>query len=312
MNAKIYEVSSVHMMDLNNAPRRVIGKGGSNFCSPHVSYSMCLPCLSSPLVSDLFQQVPGTRDFGVILRADSLTSLSCNPLETECASTCFDGREYTINVEATDVAGLKSIATCVVKVDLPAGFQAEDCTGKGSPKHYKLASSTQPSEEDFCRKTEYFRLLALGGIGLQPVPGYGCNGINDNCDPDQQIDECDEDHFKPVFNSETAIAATKGKWFTNGPQLLEFMKAIVDVKDDCGPATYTSAELAQDCSRSLVTLKARDACNNEETEVVSVQFDPSPPTVNIALGITQVPGKYLLPEIRINHTRRGTDPAHTY
>lgn len=126
-------------------------------------------------------------DYGIVLRAESLTSLSCNPLESECEALCFDGRSYTIVVEATDVAGRTASQTCTVNVDLPAPFQPEDCAAKfpqsgATPRVFTLANSAAPNLEASCRPNEYFRLLALGqASGLEPPKGLGCDGFDSNC-----------------------------------------------------------------------------------------------------------------------------------
>jgi hypothetical protein len=137
------------------------------------------------------------QDCGVVLRAQSLTADTCNPLETDCDQVCFDGRVYTITVKATDVAGRSVSQTCAVSVALPDGYTAEaDCPAQATAEPYTLAVSDAPYlTQPFCSQAEYFRLLNLGATDLIPPAGYGCNGINDNCDDLQQIDECAEDIF---------------------------------------------------------------------------------------------------------------------
>jgi len=137
------------------------------------------------------------QDYGVVLRAQSLTNDSCNPLETDCDQVCFDGRTYTITVKATDVAGRTVSEMCVVNVALPDGYTADsECPVQDTTKPYLLATSDAPYlTQPFCAQSEYFRLLDLGATDLIPPAGYGCNGIDDNCDGSQQIDECAEDVF---------------------------------------------------------------------------------------------------------------------
>ena len=143
------------------------------------------------------------QDYGVVLRAHSLTNDTCNPLETDCNQVCFDGRTYTITVKATDVAGRTVSQTCVVSVALPNGYTADPaCPEQGTT--YLLAMSDAPYlTQPFCTQAEYFRLLDLGATDLIPPAGYGCNGINDNCDDLQQIDECAEDVFGECFPPES-------------------------------------------------------------------------------------------------------------
>lgn len=127
-------------------------------------------------------------DYGVVLRAESLTSLSCNPLESHCDAHCFDGRAYTIVVEATDVAGRTASRNCTVNVELPPFVEPENCAAKfgvsGPTRHvFTVANSLTPAMEDVnCRPNEYFRLLALDqAAGLEPPKGLGCDGFDSNC-----------------------------------------------------------------------------------------------------------------------------------
>lgn len=104
-------------------------------------------------------------------------------------------------MEATDVAGRTVSKSCTVNVDLPSPFVAEDCAAKFPPagpvpRTFTLASSDAPGTDTHSRKTEYFRLRDLGELnGLLPPKYAGCNGLDDNSDIDQQIDECDEDVY---------------------------------------------------------------------------------------------------------------------
>jgi len=74
------------------------------------------------------------QDYGVVLRAHSLTIDTCNPLETDCDQVCFDGRTYTITVKATDVAGRTVSETCVVNVAMPDGYTADTLLVRYRPR----------------------------------------------------------------------------------------------------------------------------------------------------------------------------------
>jgi len=65
--------------------------------------------------------------------------------------------------------------------------------------------------------------------------GYGCDGKDNTCDEDSQIDECDEDVFPPDLDVTSVVAYCEGQIFSTTREGLECIKKYAVATDDCQP-----------------------------------------------------------------------------
>ena len=102
--------------------------------------------------------------------------------------------------------------------------------------------------------------------------GYGCDGLDNTCDEDKQIDECAEDVFPP----EISIAAHPSGYFRSEAAALDYLKQSVTAVDDCKPVT-TSFEVSSgsgSCNPKLTVRAAAQGCNERpDYDVASMEFD---------------------------------------
>ena len=135
-----------------------------------------------------------------------------------------------------------------------------------------------------------FALLELAcrfpsNITLQK--GYGCDGLDNTCDSDKQIDECAEDIFPPDIDANLAfLECGGGTIFTDVQAAEDCVNTYTLAVDDCKQVVVTTEADAIDACASTVTLTAiAQGCGNRTTEDTSsvsipVQTDGEAPKVS--------------------------------
>lgn len=127
--------------------------------------------------------------------------------------------------------------------------------------------------------------------GLQR--GYGCDGLDNTCDPDKQIDECDEDVFPPEIDASTAIEQCSDKIFDNAAEALACIQTdgFVSAVDDCKEVALTiedTGDVSPSCSATVLIKAIAIGCqerpeDTSELEVV-LDVDGDDPVVECTIG----------------------------
>jgi hypothetical protein len=123
--------------------------------------------------------------------------------------------------------------------------------------------------------------------------GYGCDGLDNTCDSDKQIDECAEDIFPPDIDATLAFLECGSKIFHDTQEAMDCVKTYTSAVDDCKPVlveTFTSTFLPTGDCASDVTLRATaQGCSDREMEDISsvtipVQIDGVAPLVSCSFA----------------------------
>jgi hypothetical protein len=121
--------------------------------------------------------------------------------------------------------------------------------------------------------------------------GYGCDGLDNTCDSDKQIDECAEDIFPPDIDATLAFLECDSKIFHNIQEAMDCVKTYTSAVDDCKPVLVeTSTSFTTGDCASDVTLKATaQGCNGRSMEDISsvtipVQIDGAAPYVSCSFA----------------------------
>lgn len=89
------------------------------------------------------------------------------------------------------------------------------------------------------------------------VLGQGCDGVNQDCDSDELVDECDEDKVPPTIILKHPPPT---KPFQSVLQATSFLNDNIQVSDDCAAILTTAIALASepDCTNCIFSVTATD------------------------------------------------------
>ena len=122
--------------------------------------------------------------------------------------------------------------------------------------------------------------------------GHGCDGIDNTCDPDKQIDECGEDVIPPEIDASEAVSLCNQKIFTSADDALECFDTpgLVTATDDCMEVelSFSKTDAVDGCSTTVHINAEALGCGKrpeEDTTVLNVEvsIDEDPPEVECNL-----------------------------
>jgi hypothetical protein len=126
--------------------------------------------------------------------------------------------------------------------------------------------------------------------------GFGCDGIDNTCDPTKTIDECAEDVFPPDITT-TALQECGGETiFTTVEAAKDCVNVYTSAEDDCKSViTETSADVTDSCTATVTFKATAQGCHNRPLQDISivnipVKVDSVAPTVSCKFA----PGESLL------------------
>lgn len=104
--------------------------------------------------------------------------------------------------------------------------------------------------------------------------GHGCDGLDNTCDDDKKIDECDEDVFPPEIDATDAILWCSNKIFPTPQDAIECFSGLVSAVDDCKEVDLQVTASTVTSGQATVEIKAVAlGCGNrldEDTTIVEV------------------------------------------
>jgi hypothetical protein len=118
---------------------------------------------------------------------------------------------------------------------------------------------------------------APADIALQR--GYGCDGLDNTCDADKQIDECDEDIFPPEIDATMAFLECGDKIFANHAKAQACVAEHTSAVDDCKPIVIKTASSSACVSTVTLTATAQGCGGRTEdtaSVTIPVQIDGGP------------------------------------
>lgn len=132
--------------------------------------------------------------------------------------------------------------------------------------------------------------------GLQR--GHGCDGLDNTCDDDKQIDECDEDIIPPDFDLRAGPEECTARRFQSEAEAVSCIEGLVSATDDCKPVSldFSIAQGTQGSCTPVVTATAIAlGCGNRPEDIsqldFSVMVDGDAPEVSCEIGNQNMNGK---------------------
>jgi hypothetical protein len=125
--------------------------------------------------------------------------------------------------------------------------------------------------------------------------GYGCDGIDNTCDSNKQIDECAEDTFPPDIDATAAYLDCSG-WLADEATATECLTNCVVAEDNCKPVeASTSISSLGTCTPSIVVIATAQgyverADENISTVTIPVKVEGTVPVVSCSLSTTGLTG----------------------
>ena len=115
--------------------------------------------------------------------------------------------------------------------------------------------------------------------------GYGCDGIDNTCDIDKQIDECAEDVFPPEF----FVSSYPSGYYESAGAALEYLRASVSATDDCKTVDTTIVDISNNtpCSAKFRATAVAGVCGSPVHDTSIMEFnakvDGVPPGITCSI-----------------------------
>lgn len=123
--------------------------------------------------------------------------------------------------------------------------------------------------------------------------------FKDDCDPDKQIDECEEDIFPPEIDAKEAILNCSGKTHASASDAESCFTTpgLVTAADDCKQVRLEFDHTSEDiCSTDVSITAIAEGCGERPVEditalvVQGIQVDGGSPHVSCAIGAPKMTG----------------------
>eukprot|EP00804_Cyclotella_cryptica_P027852 CCRYP_020589-RB/>CCRYP_020589-RB protein AED:0.30 eAED:0.30 QI:0/0.66/0.5/1/0.66/0.75/4/244/451 len=134
---------------------------------------------------------------------------------------------------------------------------------------------------------------------LQLQRGYGCDGLDNDCDPDKQIDECEEDIFPPEIDAVEAILHCRSKTHASASEAEGCFASsgLVTATDDCKKVRIEFDHTEDEsCSTNVLITAIAEGCGERPDEdatvlvIENIGIDGDPPHVECNLGTQKLTG----------------------
>jgi hypothetical protein len=186
-----------------------------------------------------------------------------------------DGRVYEVQITAVDISGRITTQNCpLIRV---RGESAQQQAQVPIDSGYRvLVSSHDSIHLPECVATSHDSTISRRG--------FGCDGIDNNCDTD--IDDCQEDTFAPEFALTTTVSPTT--WFTSHSQASNYVSQMVSASDDCYAVTPIMKDFTGTCASTNVPFSVTDACGNSNSLTIPIKLDLAPPTIQCGVDYQDI------------------------
>lgn len=131
--------------------------------------------------------------------------------------------------------------------------------------------------------------------------GRGCDGIDNNCDKDFQVDECNEDQTPPEIDITVALVecSSGGKIFSSLEDANACVEKYISALDDCREVevSVSNQEMSSECAETVVVNATALGCRGvegvnsdwvESIVMVPVMVDTQGPVISCVFGNSQV------------------------
>ena len=115
--------------------------------------------------------------------------------------------------------------------------------------------------------------------------GNGCDGIDNNCDSANLIDECAEDTTPPDLDLSSALESCVGKVFQDEAEAIACVDAFMEASDDCQEIKSTfKSTLNEVTCEARINVKAREKdCDKVTIQNLMLKVDDTPPEVRCSI-----------------------------